>query len=176
MSVISDSRRPAGQALGQVVVRLSALRFANCAPVACYGCAAQALFQCLFLIYLFYHLFRSLTFQFDVKLVSSGFFWLVCYFQTLHFRPWLVNKTQDTFSFQRLFCRSSFLAKRKSIFTQWLITASAFSRFSNEGNRNLKDEYSVWIQTQNLPGAMMSTPQVDLQWSLREICPILAIF
>ena len=50
MSVISDSRRPAraGQALGQVVVRLSALRFANCAPVACYGCADQALFQCLF--------------------------------------------------------------------------------------------------------------------------------
>ena len=116
MSIISDSRRPAGQTLGQVVVRLSALRFANCAPVACYGCADQALFQFSFLIYPFYYLFRSLTFQFDVKLVSSRFLWLVCYFQTPHFRQWLVNKTQDTFSFQRLFCRSSFLAKKKSIF------------------------------------------------------------
>ena len=178
MSVISDSRRPARarQALGQVVVRLSALRFANCAPVACYGCADQALFQCLFLIYLFYYLLHSLTFQFDVKLVSSGFFWLVCHFQTLHLRPWLVNKTQNIFSFQRLFCRSSFLAKKKSIFSLSL------SRFSNKGNRNLNDGYSVWIQTQNLPGAMMSRPSDTCplhRWTSNvafvKFCPILAI-
>ena len=76
MSVISDSRRPARarQALGQVVVRLSALRFANCAPVACYGCAAQALFQCLFLIYLFYRLFCYLTFLF---LCQIGLEWIL---------------------------------------------------------------------------------------------------
>ena len=139
MSVISDSRRPARQALGQVVVRLSALRFANCAPVACYGCADQALFQCLFLIYLFYHSFSFFNFPI---LCQIGLEWILLVGLLLP-NPPLSSMTgqQDSrhILFSETFLQIILLGKEEK-HLQWLITASAFSRFSNEGNRNLKDE------------------------------------
>ena len=115
--------------MGQVVVRLSALRFANCAPVACYGCADQALFQCSFLIYLFYYLFRSLTFQFDVKLVSSGFFWLVG-LPLPNPPPSSMTGQQDSrhILFSETFLQIILLGKEVK-HLQWLIRASALAEF-----------------------------------------------
>ena len=139
MSIISDSRRPARQALGQVVVRLSALRFANCAPVACYGCADQALFQCSFLIYLFYYLFRSLTFQIDVEwILLIG--WSATSKPSTFVHDWSTRlKTHSLF--RDFFAGHPSWQRRKA--SSVVNHSLSLCRFSNEGNRNLKDGYSV---------------------------------